>query len=56
MESSKIKCFDGNGDVKVFLTKVELEASIKGSRYNYHQYYRLIRQSIEKMKFIRRKV
>ena len=30
MESSKIKCFDGNGDVKVFLTKVELEASIKG--------------------------
>ena len=32
MESSKVKCndYDGKGDVKVFLTKIELVASLKG--------------------------
>ena len=29
MDSSKVKCFDGKGDVKVFLTRVKLVAAIK---------------------------
>ena len=29
MDSSKVKCFDGKGDVKVFLTRVKLIAAIK---------------------------
>ena len=29
MESDKLKCFDGSGDAKKFITKIEVEASLK---------------------------